>query len=122
MVADPGTQLDVQPVADGLVRVSGELDIRTCDAFEQVVGAQIDRYARVVLDLSALTFCDSTGLAGLVRLHKRASGVAGQLVLRAPVARVYNLLTLTGLHRLFPVQDAPAGSSGAPGSAQPDRP
>jgi len=104
MAVDPSTQLKVQPVDDGVIQVSGELDIRTCDELERVAGPQADRGEQVVLDLSELTFCDSTGLAGLVRLHKRAVAAGGHLVLRSPLPRVLNLLTLTGLTRLFQIE------------------
>jgi len=104
MMVDPGTQLSVQPAGDDVVLVKGELDIRTCDRLEQAAGELVDRGGRVVFDLSELTFCDSTGLAGLVRLHKRAVAAGGSLVLRSPVSRVRHLLTLTGLTRLFPIE------------------
>jgi anti-anti-sigma factor len=104
MTVDPGTQLTVLPVGDDVVRVSGELDIRTCEGLERSTGELVDLGRRVVLDLSELTFCDSTGLAVLVRLHKRAELAGGTLVLRSPVPRVLNLLTLTGLTRLFTVE------------------
>jgi anti-sigma B factor antagonist len=104
MTVDPGTQLTVQPVGDDVVRVSGELDIRTCERLERTAGELVDHGRPVVLDLAELTFCDSTGLAVLVRLHKRAEAAGSQLVLRSPVPRVQNLLTLTGLTRLFRVE------------------
>lgn len=104
MTVDPGTDLSVQPVGGGVVKVMGELDIRTCEHLELVAGDLVDGGGKVVLDLSELTFCDSTGLAALVRLHKRASGAGGALALRAPVTRVQRLLNLTGLVRLFAVE------------------
>ncbi|GAA0923968.1 STAS domain-containing protein [Virgisporangium aurantiacum] len=104
MTVDPGTQLTVQPVGDDVVRISGELDIRTCERLEHTAGELADLGRRVVLDISELTFCDSTGLAVLVRLHKRAEAAGGTMVLRSPVPRVLNLLTLTGLTRLFHVE------------------
>jgi anti-sigma B factor antagonist len=103
-MADPGTQLSVVPAGDGVVTVIGELDIRTCDRLEREAGEIVDRGGRVVFDLSGLTFCDSTGLAALVRLHKRAVAADGELVLRAPRPRVQHLLSLTGLIRLFPIE------------------
>ena len=104
MMVDPGTQFSVQPVGDGVVLVKGELDIRTRNRLEEALGELADRGDRLVLDLSQLTFCDSTGLAGLVRLHKRAAAAGGSVVLRSPVPRVRHLLTLTGLIRLFPIE------------------
>jgi anti-sigma B factor antagonist len=103
-VVDPGTHLTVQPIGDDMIEVNGELDISTCDELERVAGGPADRGERVVLDLSKLTFCDSTGLAGLVRLHKRALAAGGRVVLRSPVSRVQHLLTLTGLDRLFAIE------------------
>jgi anti-sigma B factor antagonist len=104
MTVDPGLQLMVRPAGAGLVEVVGELDIRTCERLESIAGMVADRGERVVLDLTGLTFCDSTGLAVFVRLHKRAQAAGGALVLRSPVPRVANLLTVTGLNRLFPVE------------------
>jgi anti-sigma B factor antagonist len=104
MTVDPDVQLIVEPLGDGVVQVRGELDIRTCDRLERVAGAEADRGGKVVLDLSELTFCDSTGLSGLVRLHRRAQAAGGTLVLRSPAPRVRNLLDLTGLDRLFPIE------------------
>jgi anti-sigma B factor antagonist len=104
MTADQGIQFSVRPVGDGVVKISGELDLRTRDQLVHTAGEQADRGGRLVLDLSELTFCDSTGLAGLVRLHKRADAAGGTLVLRAPTARVRHLLSLTGLTRLFPIE------------------
>jgi anti-anti-sigma factor len=104
MAMDPGTQFTVRPVGDGVVHARGELDIRTCDELERVAGAEADRGGQVLLDLSELTFCDSTGLAGLVRVHRRATAAGGELVLRAPVPRVRSLLELTGLDGLFRIE------------------
>jgi anti-anti-sigma factor len=104
MTTNPITQLTTRPADDGVIEVGGELDIRTCDQLERVLGDVADRSGRVVLDLSELTFCDSTGLASLVRVHKRAQAAGGQLVLRRPQPRVYNLLTLTGLTQFFSME------------------
>jgi anti-sigma B factor antagonist len=105
MTVDPGVQLVVRPLGDGVIEVGGELDIRTCARLESIAGTAADRGEHVVLELSGLTFCDSTGLAVFVRLHKRAQAAGGTLVLRSPVPRVSGLLTLTGLNRLFAVEN-----------------
>jgi anti-sigma B factor antagonist len=104
MTVDPATQLRMEPVGDSVLRVSGELDIRTCDDLEQAGRELADRGGIVVFDLSELTFCDSTGLATLVRLQKRANAAGGEVVLRAPVPRIFNLLALTGLDAFFRIE------------------
>lgn len=104
MSIDPAVQLLVRAAAPDLIEVSGELDIRTCERLESIAGPAADGGHRVVLDLQELTFCDSTGLAAFVRLHKRATAAGGALVLRSPVPRVANLINLTGLNQLFAVE------------------
>jgi anti-sigma B factor antagonist len=108
-MATPRTQLLVEEVpgeADGTVvlRVHGELDISTADQLRQAVGPHLTSPVTVVLDLSRVTFCDSTGLAVLVGFHKRLAAAGGGLVLYAPVQRVRHLLTITGLSRVFEVR------------------
>ena len=87
------------------VTVAGELDHGSHAALLHELSACIAAgRRRLLLDMSGVTFCDSTGLAVLVRLHKRAETAGGTLVLRSPVPRVHNLLTLTCLTRLFSVE------------------
>ena len=91
--------------SSAVVTPAGELDHHTADLLREPLEACLDDgFHRLVVDCSRLEFCDSTGLAVLVRLHKRAEAVGGTLVLRSPVPRVRNLLTLTGLTRLFRVE------------------
>ena len=52
------------------VRVCGELDIRTAPAIEADVFVEVAHTGdRLVIDLAALTFIDSTGLRMLVKLN-----------------------------------------------------
>jgi anti-sigma B factor antagonist len=116
-MATPRTQLLVEELATGsdggaTLRVQGELDISTADQLRRAVAPYLEAGGRLVLDLSQVTFCDSTGLAVLVGFHKRLAAVGGGLELYAPVPRVLHLLTITGLNRVFPVRaagEAPPG-------------
>ena len=57
------------------VRVCGELDIRTAPAIEAQVFFEVARTGdRLVIDLAALTFIDSTGLRMLVKLNHHELG------------------------------------------------
>jgi anti-sigma B factor antagonist len=112
MVA-PRTELVVHEVDRGddrvVLAVAGELDIGTAERLRLAAGRQVRPGVEMVLDLSEVTFCDSTGLAALVGIYKRLAADDGRLVLRAPIPRVLNLLTVTGLNRVMTVTTADDG-------------
>jgi anti-sigma B factor antagonist len=109
MMATPRTQLLVEELASesngcAMLRIHGELDISSADQLRRAVAPHLAAGGRLVLDLSQVTFCDSTGLAVLVGFHKRLAAVGGGLELYAPVQRVQHLLMITGLNRVFTVR------------------
>ena len=116
-MATPRTQLLVEELAgdpDGgtVLRIHGELDISTADQLRRAAGPHLGAGGHLVLDLSRVTFCDSTGLAVLVGFHKRLAASGGGLELYAPVPRVQHLLAITGLNRVFKVRAEDAAGSG----------
>jgi anti-sigma B factor antagonist len=115
-MATPRTHLLVEePAGESngatVLRIHGELDISTADQLRRAAAPYLAAGGRLVLDLSKVTFCDSTGLAVLVGFHKRLTALGGGLELYAPVQRVQHLLTITGLNRVFPVRSADEGSA-----------
>jgi anti-sigma B factor antagonist len=78
--------------------VHGELDIATAPRLRE----QIDRLRRrgrtVIVDLSAVTFMDSTGLAMLMSAQEAGDAA---LTLRRPSAAVRRVFELAGLGRLL---------------------
>lgn len=58
---------------------------------------------RLALDLSAITFMNSTGLSELVRVNAQANLQECRLVLAAPTAFVMGVLQMTRLDRFFEV-------------------
>jgi len=57
----------------------------------------------VVIDVSGLVMCDSTGLGMLVRLHREARGAGQVLSIRNPRRHVADLLAMTGINKVIPV-------------------
>jgi anti-sigma B factor antagonist len=90
-----------------VVEAHGELDLsnaaRLCRAIEE---ASADRFApRVVIDLSGLAFCDSTGLRALVGAVREVEVLGGNAVVVAePEGTLDRLLTLAGLHEFLRVE------------------
>lgn len=76
-----------------IVRLSGELDIESAPTLRACLElVALARQRRLVLDLSELEFCDSTGLGVFVEWQRRARDGAFEFVLRSPRAHLRRLL------------------------------
>ena len=86
-----------------VVALSGELDIASADGLrEHLAGLLAGGHIRIVVDLAALAFCDSTGLSTFVRASHGAVEQGGYLRLAAPNGHVARVLSIVGLLDLFP--------------------
>src|SRR5258706_9312740 len=86
MSAEP-EPLRVESVADPggpLFRLVGYLDLSTVDLLRSTVGPACGTGEEVRLDLSGLSFCDSTRVGALVWLYRRARLGPRRLVGLAP--------------------------------------
>ena len=92
------------------VVVRGELDDYTAPRLRECFGEALEAGAkRVVVDLSKMSFIDSTGIGALVGGLKRFRSVGGDLELDSPSRSAYRVLELTGLTRAFHIRGpAPA--------------
>jgi anti-anti-sigma factor len=112
------TILDVATAVrgDGLVHVelSGELDLSTVGKLQQELGQLESAGAKVmVVDLSALTFLDSTGLRCLVRTDEKAREEGRRLVVVRGPEQIQKVFSITRLdERLEMVDDASTVQSG----------
>ncbi|WP_246577199.1 STAS domain-containing protein [Actinospica durhamensis] len=107
-----------------VVRLIGELDLATCEHMRQAVADDALWDAPVVFDLSALKFCDSSGLRELLDLHRRAAARETPLRLAGVSAEVNRVFELTGALQYFdvypdvaealadPAQGSDSGSAG----------
>ncbi|NED49705.1 STAS domain-containing protein, partial [Micromonospora aurantiaca] len=70
----------------------------------------IDRHDphRLLLDLSELSFADSSGLAVLVWAHQVMTGHGRQLRLHHPQSRVLRIMNIAGLHNRLHITEANA--------------
>ena len=102
---DPG----IERVAE--VGVEGELDLSTRGEFEETIKSLIDTgdARTVVLDLSKLTFMDSTGLRAMWVVRQHALAQHAMLVLRSPSPTVMRLLRMTRLHKVFQIDGVGEG-------------
>lgn len=87
------------------IAASGELDIYSAPKLSDVIDAYVDAGAtEVVLDLSGITFLDSTGLSAFLAAHQRLESQGGKLVLEGPGAQITRMFDLTGLTEHFVIK------------------
>ena len=84
--------------ASTVVALSGELDLATAQELDTYLDdVTTDDGPRVVLDMSGLTFMDSTGIRILIRHHRQTEERGGRLAIAAPQPIVAKALKITGL-------------------------
>lgn len=106
-----------------IVRWSGRADAAA--VFNKVLHnpvADLPAGCVVALDVSAVTFLDSTGLGFLLTAYRLAVASGGGLVLVRPSPPVAGLLAAMKLSRLVPSVEDPARARAALGLAAPARP
>lgn len=95
--------LDVHVKGDetaGVVTVRGEVDMANCGMLRQAIADEMRDAAVVVVDLSAVTFLDSSGLAVLVSAHRSPAARLRLVVETPPVKRI---LAVSGLDQTLEI-------------------
>lgn len=90
------SDLDVQADPDGSLRLSGEFDMSSVDTFRLAVETLADPDREVVLDMTELTFIDSSGIRAILTMAQEI-GAANGVVLRNPQPNVRRVLDLIGI-------------------------
>jgi anti-sigma B factor antagonist len=80
-----------------LITLSGEIDLALSAGLEFAAEEAIVRAIPVRVDLSAVTFMDSAGVAFLAVLVRAGSEAGWRLTIVEPSRRVMETLTITGL-------------------------
>ena len=90
---------------NAVVTLAGEIDIGTAPRLTAAVESALEAQPmRVILDMSAVTFCDSQGLGTLVVLNRAATRSRSMLVLTDLTDFLDRLLHVTGLYQAFTIQ------------------
>ena len=87
-----------------LVTLAGECDLHTGRQLRDVLTSEVSRGTRrMILELSGLSFMDSTGMQVLLSIRTVLSVRGGTLALVAPQPVVARILELTGADQYIPV-------------------
>ncbi len=88
------------------VRFVGELDLDQAKRAQIEVVEVLDRTAgTLTIDLSDLTFCDSSGIGLLLTLRSEAAARGRAMVLQRLRPTVERVLRLTGVYDSFTIED-----------------
>ncbi len=88
------------------IKITGELDHHHA---RQVMG-ELDRQIEaalpreLVLDLSGLSFTDSSGIAVLIRAYRRMGQMGGRVIVSQAPAQAEKVFRAAGLHKLMPFE------------------
>lgn len=89
------------------ITLDGEIDIYSAPDFKKnLYEAIADGRRDVVLDCSGLSYIDSMGLGILVGALKRVKEQGRNIVIKKPVSNVRKLLRITGLDKVFVIEEA----------------
>jgi anti-sigma B factor antagonist len=94
-----------------VVVLAGEVDATNSDELYGVLESVVAQQPRLlVVDMSELSFMDSTGLRMLLRSSRALDQQGGVLALAAPQVSVARVLELTRADQLIPVYDSVASA------------
>lgn len=95
---------EVRPSGLKIVHIDGDLDSMGTHMVERKFDAALDGDSkRIIVDMDAVSFISSAGMAMLLVRGKRLRQQDGQLVIANASSRVLEVLALAGFNELFSV-------------------
>ncbi|MEZ5126568.1 MAG: STAS domain-containing protein [Thermoleophilia bacterium] len=103
-----------QGATTGIVTLAGEVDIYTAPRFKEGMLELLDGGVHtLIVDLSGVTFIDSTALGVLIGGLRRVHDAGGSMALVVATPAVERVLSITGLDRVFAVYATRAAAAEA---------
>lgn len=87
-----------------LVRLAGDLDYSRRVEIEAALLAHLDHSA-VLVDMSEVSFLDSAAISTLIKALKAYRARGTNLILANPSVPVQKMLEITGLRRIFTIEE-----------------
>ena len=87
---------------DLVLTISGEVDHHGAGEIMRALDSLVDAHLprRLTLDLSGVTFMDSSGIAVILRAFRRVNELGGQTAVRSVPAQAGKVLRAAGLDRI----------------------
>ncbi|WP_186356037.1 STAS domain-containing protein [Streptomonospora sp. PA3] len=96
-----------------------EIDIHNRDVLVKRMCRLLDEGGDLIVDMTATTFCDSSGVHALLTVRRRAQARGKRISVAAPHPNVRRVLEICGIGRLMPIHStlAEAASRRSPAAA-----
>ncbi len=87
------------------VHPEGELDMASSDQFRRELTETMAAggFRWLWLDMSAVTFIDSSGLGVILGRYRELQPLGGSVIITRPSEQIYRLLLAAGLHRIMEI-------------------
>jgi len=90
-----------------VIALAGQVDLFTAPEFKERIAQAVEKgKTRLVIDLTGVTFMDSTALGVLVGALRRVRPLDGAIAVVATDSKIRALFDLTGLDTTFPLHDS----------------
>ena len=100
--SDVSIDVSLRPDGQSVIKVAGELDLSSVPQLRSCLSDLVNRGdINLVLDLSGVTFCDSTALGVFVGAHRRVQASGGHIEFHKPPSSLRNLLVVSGLDQIL---------------------
>ena len=86
-----------------VIRLSGDVDLHSSPKARDAILACLKRKSALLVDLSAVSYMDSSGVASLVEGYQTARKQGLEFGLMAVAQPVMNVLKLARLDKVFPI-------------------
>lgn len=100
--------VDTRDPDRSIIAIRGDIDAYGGHVLRDAITDALQIDSDVVVDLSDVNFVDSAGVGVLVGGHRAAEKAGRTFTIRHPSKRVEVLLEVTGLNRLFTIEQRPA--------------
>ncbi|MBE6648715.1 MAG: STAS domain-containing protein [Ruminococcaceae bacterium] len=89
------------------VKLSGEIDHHGAKFAREEIDSALNKKMpdKFILDMSSITFCDSSGLGLIMGRYKTVKEYGGEIFLKSPAPTVEKMVRLSGLDRLVRIID-----------------
>jgi len=97
--------IEIERLGDGpsIVALSGELDLSTLPKLENPLLGELHANDGVIVDLSRLSFIDSSGIGLLIKAHRAAENGRALHTVVAAGSQVERVFALAGIDRALPL-------------------
>ncbi len=112
----PGYKIEVGEVGHFLVfRLGGEFDLLAAGEFRRLAEIALTegRHRNLCVNLSEVSFIDSSGLGAILGRYKRISQIEGRMTLVGASEGVRNILELSGVLKIIPLYGSEHQAVGA---------